>query len=226
MLAAAAHDLGTPPHARSWRFPGVGLADARAAACKNWLLARDGGDPFANGPKDVPTFEAAAAAVIEQNAPTWTDPKHPKDWQNSLRRYAFPCLGKLLVSKIEICDVIDVLSPIWNTRRPTARRVLQRIHAILDWSLVQGYRTDNPAGSAIYSVLPKKLPAWHSQAPPPAVPYSEVPALIVAACRKRSRLRLLLEFVVLTVVRSGEAREAQWSEFDFATATWLIPGTR
>ena len=29
-------------------FPRVGLAVARAAACENWLLVRDGGDPFAN----------------------------------------------------------------------------------------------------------------------------------------------------------------------------------
>ena len=29
-----------------------------------------------------------------------------------------------------------------------------------------------------------------------------------------------------TVSPSGEAREGQWSEFDFGTATWVIPGTR
>ena len=48
-------------------YPAVGLADVRAAACENWLLVRKGGDPCATGPKDVPTFEVAAAAVIEQN---------------------------------------------------------------------------------------------------------------------------------------------------------------
>ena len=61
-------------------YPTVGLADVRAAACKNWLLLRDGGDPCASkrvSPTAIPTFEEAAAAVIEQNAPTWTDPKHP-----------------------------------------------------------------------------------------------------------------------------------------------------
>ena len=61
------------------------------AACKNLLLFRDGGDPCASKrvrPTAIPTFEEAAAAVIERKAPTWTDPKHPKDWQNSLMRYA------------------------------------------------------------------------------------------------------------------------------------------
>ena len=209
-------------------FPAVDLAEVRDVAYKNWVLVRDGGDPFAKPPKPAPTFEEAAAAVIEQNAPTWTDPKHPKDWQNSLRRYAFRSLGQLLVSHIEIHHVLEVLEPIWHTRRETARRVRQRIRAILDWAITQGYRTDNPAGPAIHGVLPKRRSRKDQKRHHPAVPYGELPQVLVAACRLTSRvpLRLLLEFVVLTVVRSGDGREAQWSEFDFATATWVIPRTR
>ena len=212
-------------------YPAVGLADVRAAACQNWLLLRDGGDPCASNRsqvKTVPTFEEAAAAVIERKAPTWTDPKHPKDWQNSLMRYAFPCLGKLLVSQIEIDHVLEVLTPIWDTRRPTARRVRQRIHAILDWAITKGYRTDHPAGPAIHGVLPKTLPRGTQKRHHAAVPYTQVPQLVVAMRRSTScpPLRLLSEFVVLTAVRSGEAREAEWSEFDFDTATWFIPGSR
>ena len=212
-------------------YPTVSLAEARAAACKNWLLLRDGGDPGASKRsqvKTVPTFEEAAAAVIERNAPTWTDPKHPKDWRNTLARYAFPCLGKLPVSQIEIHHVLDVLTPIWYTRPETARRVRQRIRAILAWAITQGYRTDNPAGPDIHGVLPKRRSRDHQKRHHPAVPYSEVPQAIVAARGLSSRLplRLLFEFLVLTAVRSGEGREAQWSEFDFDTATWFIPGKR
>ena len=195
------------------------------------LLLRDGGDPCASKRsqvKTVPTFEEAAAAVIEHNAPTWTDPKHPKDWRYSLARYVFPCFGKLLVSQIDIHHVLKVLTPIWNTRRETARRVRQRIRAILYWAITQGYRTDNPAGPAIHGVLAKRRSRDDQKRHHPAVPYSEVPQVIVAARGLTSRLplRLLFEFVVLTAVRSGEGREAQWSEFDFDTATWFIPGSR
>ena len=42
----------------------------------------------------------------------------------------------------------------------------------------------------------------------------------------RVPLRLLFEFVVLTVVRSAEAREAQWTEINFDEAMWFIPGDR
>ena len=92
-------------------YPAVGLADVRAAACKNWLLVCDGGDPFASTRRQVkviPTFDEAAAIVIEQNAPTWTDSKHLKDWRNTLARYVFPSFGKLLVSQVEIHHVLAV----------------------------------------------------------------------------------------------------------------------
>ena len=209
-------------------FPAVDLVEVRDAAYKNWVLVRDGGDPFAPPPRQAPTFEEAAAAVIEQNAPTWADPKHPKDWQNSLRRYAFPCLGQLLVSQIELRHVLTVLKPIWHARRETARRVHHRIRLILDWAVAEGYRDRNPVGPVIYGALPKGRSRKDQKRHHAAVPYSELPQVIVAACRLTLRvpLRLLLEFVVLTAVRSGEAREAQWCEFDFATATWVIPGTR
>ena len=210
-------------------YPTVGLADVRAAASKNWLLLRDGGDPCASkrvSPTAIPTFEEAAAAVIEENAPTWTDPKHPKDWANTLARYVFPCFGKVLVSQVDIDHVLKALKPIWHTRPETARRVRQRIRAILAWAITKRYRTDNPAGPSIYGALSKRRSRKHQKRHHPAVPYSEVPKVIVAVRRMTSRvpLRLMFEFVVLTAVRSGEAREAQWNEIDFDGSTWVQHG--
>ena len=211
------------------RYPVVSLGEARATACRNWLLARSDGDPFPTRSKAVaPTFAQAAAEVIEQNAPTWTDPKHPKDWRYSLERYVFPSLGERPISQIEIHDVLEVLQPIWHTRPETARRVRQRIRAILDWAVAKGHCSDNAAGPALHGVLPKRRPRGQSKRHHPAVPYAEVPAAVVAlrGMRARGPLRLLLEFVILTAVRSGEARGAQWSEIDFDSVTWTVPGSR
>ena len=38
-----------------------------------------------------------------------------------------------------------------------------------------------------------------------------------------SGTRLLMEFLVLTVVRTNEARGALWSEIDLDSARWLVP---
>ncbi|MFN3435823.1 MAG: phage integrase central domain-containing protein, partial [Sphingomonas sp.] len=46
---------------------------------------------------------------------------------NTLTTYAFPKLGKRLVSEIEGSLIREVLLPIWLSKPETARRVRQRI---------------------------------------------------------------------------------------------------
>ena len=59
------------------------------------------------------------------------------------------------VDRITTADVMAVLMPIWNDKRETARRVRQRLRAVMKWAVAQGYRDDNPAGDAIGADLPK-----------------------------------------------------------------------
>ena len=73
----------------------------------------------------------------------------------SLRDYALPKIGRKPVNSITTADVMSVLLPIWSTKRETARRVRQRIGAVMKWAVAQGYREDNPAGDAISAALPK-----------------------------------------------------------------------
>ena len=48
----------------------------------------------------------------------------------------------------------------------------------------------------------------------------------IAACTASETLKLCLRFVILTAVRSGEARGATWSEIDLQAAEWRIPEER
>ena len=41
--------------------------------------------------------------------------------------------------------------------------------------------------------------------------------------RENNSGRLALRFLILTAVRSGEARKATWAEVDLAAALWTIP---
>ena len=62
-----------------------------------------------------------------------------------------------------------------------------------------------------------------------AMPYSEVPAFLDALEGLEAAsdtVRLLLEFVILTACRLGEARLAVWGEFDLANAVWDVPVER
>ena len=131
-------------------YPIVTLADARAAAFENARIAKRGGDPLAERRRSaVPTFEEAAASTLELLRPTWRNAKHAAQWENTLRQYAYPAMADVSVSELTTSDVMRVLTPIWNAKPETAKRVRQRIGAVMKWAVAHGYRFDNPAGDAI-----------------------------------------------------------------------------
>ena len=208
-------------------FPLVSLADARKAAFQNRQLARAGGDPAAlRKGRAVPTFAAAAEMVIAMHAETWRDGgKTANQWRASLRDYAMPKLGRKPVDRITSMDVMNVLMPIWNTKRETARRVRQRIGVICKWAIAEGHRSDNPAGDAIAAALPKNgAKREHFK----AVHYSAVGDAVNRVRESGAwwATKAAFEFLVLTAARSGEVRGMQWCEVDIEAATWTVPGDR
>jgi len=83
----------------------------------------------------------------------------------------------------------------------------------------------NAAGEGIDAALPRTPKVANHQR---AIHYDEVPDAMRRIERSEASpaSRLCLQFLVLTGVRSGESRGAQWSEIDFDAATWTIPADR
>ena len=205
----------------------VSLAEAREQALANRKLARSGGDPLAAKRRHhgVPTFEEAAAAVLEQKRRAWRNPKHAADWPTSLRMYAFPRIGDNLVSDITSADLLQILSPIWHDKPETARRVRQRIGAVMKWAVAMQHRPDNPAGEALGEALGRQRAVVRHM---PALPHGEVASAVAAvrASRAWAGAKLAFEFLVLTAARSGEVRLATWNEIHLDAAVWTVPGAR
>ena len=120
----------------------VPLAEAREKALVNRKLARQGGDPLAEKRRTegIPTFAEAAARVLEQKRAGWRNPRHPREWMSSLRRFAFPRIGRMPVSEVTSADVLEILSPIWHRKAQTARRVRQLLRAVLEWAMAMWAR--------------------------------------------------------------------------------------
>ena len=206
-------------------YPVTSLAEARAAALENQRTLARGSDPR-HPASSMPTFAGMADTVITLHAASWRDGgKSERQWRASLRDYAFPTLGDKPVGSIASADVLAVLEPIWNTKRETARRVRQRIGAVLKYAIARGLRSDNPAGDAIGAALPSNNVARKHQ---PAIPHSEVPAALskVLASGAALSTKHALSFLVLTAARSGEVRGARWDEISADSRTWTIPGER
>ena len=206
-------------------WPHVSLAEARQKCVLN-LVARSRGELVRGRRRTVPTFAEAVETVIAIHATGW---KHggrsEMDWRWTLDKYAMPELGQRRVDRISTADVMAVLLPIWNEKRVTARKVRQRIGAVMRWAVAQGYRQDNPAGDAIGAALPKQAVRPQHLA---ALPYGEVAGAIatVRASGAERAVVLAFEFLVLTACRSAEVRGARWDEMDLEGREWRIPAKR
>ena len=207
-------------------FPLVSLKEAREKAFANRKLARDGGDPRAERRRaeSMPTFADAARTVWKQLRPGWRSPLHAQLWLGSLERHVLPHIGKMPIAEVTSADVIGILAPIWHEKAPTARKLRQRIRAVLEWAVAMDLRPDNPC-DRIGPVLGSQGNAVRHMR---ALPHGEVASALqtVRASNKRPLLKLMFEFLVLTATRSGEVRGAAWKEIDQEEGVWTIPARR
>ena len=127
-------------------FPLVSLKEAREKAFANRKLAREGGDPLSEKRRaeSTPTFGEATRQVWKQLRPGWRSPQHAQLWLSSLERYALPRIGGMPVSEVTSADVIGILAPIWHDTAATARKLRQRIRAVMEWAVAMDLRPDNP----------------------------------------------------------------------------------
>ena len=205
-------------------YPLVSLREARDKAQVNRKLARSGSDPR-TAQRSVPTFAEVAGKVIEFNRPTWRGTGSAAQWSSTLATYAFPHFGDKPVDEISSGDVMNALTPIWTAKPETARRVRQRVSAVMKWAIANDFRSGNPAGEAIDAALPRTS---RFRSHYRALHYTEVPA-VIGVIRSSGALpvtKLSLEFLVLTAARSGEVRRAAWEEMDPEARTWVISAGR
>lgn len=206
----------------------VGLAEARQQATKMRGVARDGGDPLEerlSKRRVLPTFEKAAYETHTNLKPSWKNPKHGDQWINTLKQYVFPVMGSKPVNLITSADVLAALTPIWQAKAETARRILQRINAVMHWAKAKGYTAgDNPT-EGVRQALPKVKPSRKHHA---FLPYEDVPAFLkkLKSSGEPSASKLALEFAILTGARTNEVLGMTWQEVDLRKRLWNVPAAR
>ncbi|WP_300056368.1 hypothetical protein [uncultured Roseobacter sp.] len=73
------------------------------------------------------------------------EPQARQQWINTLAEYAFPKIGRLPVSEVGQPEVLQVLLPVWTEKHETAKRLAQRMKAVLDVAKSKGFRDgENP----------------------------------------------------------------------------------
>ena len=213
------------------------LADARSRALEARRLLLDGTDPI-DQKKEVReaartkhnnrrTFGDCALACIEAKRPEWRSEKHAAQWRRTLETDAASIWDKP-VDSVGLREVLNVLEPIWAEKTETASRVRQRIEAVLDWATVRKLRTgDNPARwRGHLDALLAKPSKVNKKTHHAAIPHEEVGRILREVRSRTSISARLLETVILTACRVGEAAGARWNEFDLEVGIWTCPPER
>ena len=219
-------------------FPSVPLAEAREKARLQRAKVEQGADPISARRaaqsaavaerNSQQSFASVAAQYIEQHVKSWKSAKHGAQWASTLRAYAEPVIGSLLVRDVTTAHVIKVLEPIWAEKTETATRVRSRMELVLDFAAARGLREGpNPARwrGNLDAALPKpnKLAKVRHHA---AVAFDDIGSFVTRLRAQPGMGPRALEFAILTAARSGEVRGAVWSELDLAGALWTVPAER
>ena len=227
-MGAAYHVWSAPPHARSRSISRcdsrpcppacVAQLPARRRRCRSARPQARAASPCAYVCRSRRRGHCASSLYVDRSRDGATLAAHPGD----------PCVSHAGSSPgLRDRNAGCGQGPDALARAPPeigAARVRQQISAVLSWAVGLKYRSDDPCGSPLKALLPGALPEseYHR-----ALPYEQVPALDRARVADRwIGERLLLEFLVLTAVRTNEARGALWSEIDWDGRKWTIPGER
>jgi integrase len=215
----------------------LSLAEARAAANEARKLLAAGFDPLEQRRTD--RMAAAAAALhratfkqcldgfLASHGDRWRA-KHLTQWRNSMATYA-KALDGVAVADIDVGIVLRVIEPEWKRAPQTLDRVRRRIGEVLAWAEVRGLRPPGPLPTRWKNHLDKSLP--HPRALKPVAHHAApardaVPTLFRKLVASDAVPELCLAFLILTAVRSVEARGARWDEIDFAAKIWTVPPER
>jgi integrase len=229
----------------------VSLAEMRDKVRENRKLLMAGINPLAHHKRAkmeatadaarTITFAQATELYIRAHSLEWRSPKHRRQWESSLARFAYPVLGAVPVGAVDDAMVLRVLEPIWITKSATASRLRQGVEAILDWAKARKYRSgENPARwkGHLDHLLAKRNKTARVRHQP-SLPPAELPEFMARLQQEPGVAAQALQFLVLSNPRSGDlvgqwdgksksfaVTPMLWRHVDLKRKVWTIPVTK
>ncbi len=135
----------------------------------------------------------------------------------------FKAIGDVPIQNIKTPEILMLLHKVESRGAyDVASRVKQRIRAIFSYAIRTGRAELNPV-DALQGVLKTRKVVHRAALPAKLLP----DFLEKLECYDGYELtKLALKLIVLTFVRPGELRGAEWSEFNLEKSEWRIPAER
>jgi integrase len=211
-------------------YPHITLADARDRRAQARKLLAAGTDPGEAKKEAKRTATLRAANTFEAVAREWIG-KRRHQWAPittevkvaRLEKHIFPKLGNRPIAEITAPEVLAMLRVVEDKGTlETAQRGMQICAQIFMYAIATGRAVRNPVPD-LRGALQSPVVKHRSY-----LKESELPAYLekLEAYNGEPQTKLALRFLLLTFVRTGELRAAQWSEIDWDKAEWRIPAER
>ncbi|MDC0947957.1 tyrosine-type recombinase/integrase [Gammaproteobacteria bacterium] len=213
-------------------YPDVSLREARIRREKARLEVLDGIDParerqIVKRQQQIDAgsrFSGLALEWWEHQKGTWL-PSHAQRVLKRLQDNAFREMDLYVLDKVEPQDVIACIRKIESRDAlDVASRVLQDIRRVFTYGVQTGRLSYNPA-TDLSGVL-KQYKTQHRASLPTGQLGRFVVELRSYETHGRYLTKYALELLILTFLRPGEVRAAQWKEFDLKKRLWRIPAER
>jgi integrase len=230
------------------RYPDVSIAQARAARAEAAKLVEKGESPESKKEKQARARADKATAFglivqewIDATKAKWT-PYYLKQVQSFLTRYVIDRpIGQKPIRSIKSPDIAEVLRGVATGKlrtkdedgKPVERKqgsasvailIKQWCNNVFAYAEADGRVDYNPIASMKVSTVITRPKVKHNRALSPAE--LELLYAKLATYRGSRTTKILIELLALTFVRTGELRQAQWSEFDLDAQRWTVPEAR
>lgn len=176
-------------------------------------------------PLSVPTLRDMVETTFDSRRESWKPgSRTERDLRVQLARYIYPTLGVVPVDQIDPHAITAAIAPRWHEKKAAMRKLLNFLKDVFSVAWSADYITENPIPKVKAGLGRQNGTTKHRE----AIPY-EAAADVLRAIRASAAYpmkRLSLEFVMLNVVRAGEATGARWGEFDLDAETWTVPASR
>jgi integrase len=207
------------------KYPAISLKQARELLVKAQSLKEQGINPIENAKveklKEDNTFSKLIQSWYENYAVK--NRKQPKPIKYQIESEILPLLGNTALDKLQTKDITFALDKIVQRGAPIhANRILSTIKQVLNYAVSRGYIQHNPATN-IRSRDIGGIEKPRERVLSPIEIRAVWKFLECDLCQMSSSARLAIKIIILTGVRTGEIRLAQWHQFNFEQSIWTIP---
>jgi integrase len=208
-------------------YPEISLDEAREKRLSARKLNASGIDPATQRKEEKRrraynvenSFQVVAKEWFETNKPKWT-PDHAERLWRRLNLHVISEIGDRPIAEISALDLLDALRKVEKRgATETSHRLLQTCSVIFRYAVLTGRIKYNPTQDLKGALVPHKAENH------PTIEAKELPQFFkqLETVETTALNKLAIRLLMLSFVRQGELRQANWTDIDWKAKEWRLP---